>query len=106
MPAPAVKLTEEELKALKAEQALIEEFPERYPYQCRFQDPLFLQKWTRWQTARNLWRKTWEALPFAQNVPPYFTDEKCPDHPVAREFVAARKEYLADLDWRMAADPG
>jgi len=76
-----------------------QKYAEQHPYECRFLDPDFVQKWSRWQQARNLWRETWETLPLL--TPPYFTDQDCPDHPVAKEFVDARREYLADLDRRL-----
>jgi hypothetical protein len=75
-----------------------EDLIEEYPYQFRFRDRVFLEKWERWQKARNDWRQTWPKLDMS--IPVYFSDENCPDHPVAKEFVAARRAYLDDLAWR------
>lgn len=80
----------EPFKGLSDEQLL-----ERWPHAFRFRDPDFDRIWTRWQEARRAWRLAWWSCPVG--TPPFFKDEECPDHPVAREFVEARRAYLEDL---------
>lgn len=75
---------------------------ERWPHAFRFRDPSFVEIWSRWQEARRSWRKAWWGCP--TGTPPSFKDEDCPDHPVAREFVAARRAYLNDLARRKSAE--
>jgi hypothetical protein len=84
-----------------------EQLVERYPYEFRFRDPKFEVKYDRFFKAIEVWREVWATLPMT--TPYLFNDEDCPDYPEAREFVAARKEYLDDLRQRKLVedqDPG
>jgi hypothetical protein len=75
---------------------------ERWPLEFRFRDEAFVKIWTRWERARTAWRAAWWGCPM--NTPPFFTDEECPDHPAAREFVEARRAYHEDLASRRLAE--
>lgn len=71
---------------------------ERWPNEFRFRDPGFVKIWIRWQQARATWRKAWWSCPLGTLWD--FPDAECPEHPDAREFVAARRAYLEDLERR------
>lgn len=71
---------------------------QRWPHSFRFRDPDFVKIWRRWQAARAAWETAWWQCPMGTLR--HFRDEDCPDHPAAREFVAARRAYLDDLTRR------
>jgi hypothetical protein len=79
-----------------------EELLRRWPSSFRFRDPVFLEKWDRWNRARRVWSASWWSCEVG--TPPWFEDEDCPDHPDAREFVAARAEYLEELERRRSLE--
>jgi hypothetical protein len=79
-----------------------EELLERWPLEFRFRDDTFVKIWTRWGRARTAWRDAWWGCPMG--TPIYFSDDDCPDHPVAREFVTSRRAYLEDLARRRLAE--
>lgn len=66
----------------------------QYPHEFRFRDPEFVEKRTRMEMALAAWKKVWWSCPLG--TPPYFSDKECPDHPVAREMVEARRAWLED----------
>lgn len=81
-----------------------EQLLEKWPHAFRFRDPEFVAIWKRWWDARAQWRAVYPSLDM--KIPRFFHDEECPDHPVAREFVAARKAYLDDLQARRNREDG
>lgn len=74
-------------------------------YEWRFRDPGFVTIWSRWQKAREAWRKAWWFMHMRDGGldPIYDPDLTCmtrsPEHvkKAAQEFLEARVDYLAEI---------